>query len=40
MNGGGAETEVDTEPKAGSRLPAVSTETDAELQPVNHEIVT
>ena len=30
----------DTESKAGSRLPAVSTEPDAGLEPTNHEITT
>ena len=40
MNGGGAETEGDTESEAGSRLPAVSTEPDAGLEPTDREIVT
>ena len=40
MNRGGAEREGDTESEAGSRLRAVSTGPDAELKPVNHEIVT
>ena len=35
---GGAEREGDTE--AGSRLQAVSTEPDAGLEPMNHEIMT
>ena len=38
--GGGAEREGDTEYKASSRLWAVSTESDAGLEPVNHEIMT
>ena len=37
---GGAEREGDTEFEAGSRLIAVSTEPDAELEPMNHEIMT
>ena len=37
---GGAEREGDTESKAGSRLQAVSTEPDAELRPMNCEIMT
>ena len=37
---GGAEIEGDTESEAGSRLWAVSTEPDAGLQLMNHEIVT
>ena len=40
MNRGGSETEGDTESEAGSRLRAVSTETDAGLKPINHKIVT
>ena len=40
MSGGGAEREGDTEPKAGSRLGAVSTEPDAGLKLVNLEIMT
>ena len=36
---GGAERERETQPKAGSRLPAVSTEPDAGLKPTNHEIM-
>ena len=35
MSRGGAEREGDTEPEAGSRLPAVSTERDAGLKPTN-----
>ena len=37
---GGAEAEGGTEPEAGSRLRAVSTELDAGLEPTSHEIVT
>ena len=37
---GGAEREGDTEPKAGSRLRAVSTEPDVGLELTNLEIVT
>ena len=37
---GGAEREGDTESEAGSRLPAVSTEPDAELELTNHETMT
>ena len=37
---GGAEREGDTEPEAGSRLGAVSTEPDVGLKPTNHEIMT
>ena len=33
--GGGAEREEDTESKAGSRLSAISTEQDVELEPTN-----
>ena len=40
MNGGGSEREGDTESEAGSRLRAVSTETDAGLEPTNREIIT
>ena len=42
MNGGGAERErhTHTETKAGSRLRAVSTESDAGLEPTNREIMT
>ena len=40
MGGGEAEREGDTEPEAGSRLRAVSTEPDAGLEPTNSEIVT
>ena len=40
MNGGGAEREGDTEPEAGSRLWAVSTEPDAGLELMEWEIVT
>ena len=40
MSRGGAEREGDTEFEAGSRLRAVSTEPDAELELMNHEIVT
>ena len=36
----GAEREGDTEPEAGSRLQAVSTEPDAGLELVNHKIMT
>ena len=39
MNGGGTEREGNTESEAGSRLWAVSTEPDARLEPVNHEIM-
>ena len=38
MSRGGAETGGDTESEAGSRLRAVSTEPDAELEPTNCEI--
>ena len=37
---GGAEREGDTESEAGSRLWAVCTESDVELEPMNHEITT
>ena len=40
MNGGGAEREGDTESEGGSRIPAVSTEPDAGLEPMNSEIMT
>ena len=40
MSRGGAEREGDTESEAGSRLPAVSTEPDAGLEPTNCEIMT
>ena len=40
MNGGGAEREGDTESETGSRLRAVSTESDAGLELINHEIMT
>ena len=43
MKGGGAAREGDTESEMGSRLPAVSTEPDAGLEPTsrtNREIVT
>ena len=39
-NGGGAEREEDPESEAGSRLRAVSTEPDVELEPPNLEIMT
>ena len=40
LSGGRAEREGDTESEAGSRLPAVSTEPDAGLEPADDEIVT
>ena len=40
MNGGGAEREGDTEPKAGSRLWAISPEPDAGLELTDRETVT
>ena len=40
MSGGGAEREGDTESKAGSRLPAVSSEPNAGLKLTDGEIVT
>ena len=40
MSGGGAEREGATEYEAGSRLQAVSTEPDAGLEPMDHEIMT
>ena len=40
MSRGGAETEGDTESKAGSRRWAVSTESDEGLKPTNREIMT
>ena len=39
MSGGRAETEGDTESKAGSRLGAVSTEPDTGLKSTNCEIM-
>ena len=40
MSRGGAEREGDTESKAGSRLRAVSTESNVGLEPTEHEIMT
>ena len=40
MREGQRETEGDTESEAGSRLPGVSTEPDAGLEPTNREIMT
>ena len=40
VSGGGAERDRDTVFEAGSRLSAVSTEPDAGLELVNHEIMT
>ena len=40
MSRGGAEREGDTESEAGCRLPAVSTEHDAGLEPTDCEIMT
>ena len=40
MSRGGAERGGDTESEAGSRLPAVSTEPDAGLEPTDCEIAT
>ena len=40
MSREGAEREGDTEPEAGSRLRAVSTEPDAGLELMSHEIMT
>ena len=40
MSMGGAEREGDTESEAGSRLQALSTESDAGLELMNHEIMT
>ena len=40
MNRGGAEREGDTESETGSRLRAVNTEPDGELELTNREIVT
>ena len=40
MSRGEAEREGDTESEAGSRLRAVSTEPDAGLEPIDHEITT
>ena len=40
VSGAGAEKEGDTEPKAGSRLWAISTEHDTGFKPMNREIMT
>ena len=40
MSRGGAEREGDTESEVGSRLRAISTESDARLRFMNREIVT
>ena len=40
MRGAGAERVGDTEPEAGSRLQAVSTEPDEGLKLMDHEIMT
>ena len=40
MSWGGAEREGDTESEAGSRLQAVSTDSDAGLELTNYEIMT
>ena len=40
MNGGGAEREGDTESEAGSRLWAISSEPNAGLELMDHEMVT
>ena len=40
MSGGGAERQEDTESKAGSRLQAVSTEPNVQLEPTSCEIMT
>ena len=40
MSGGGAEREGDMESETGSRLQSVSTEPDAGLELMDHEIVT
>ena len=40
MNRGGTQREGDTESEAGPRLPTASTEPDAWLKPMNHEIMT
>ena len=40
MSRGGGEREGDTEPEAGSRLPAVSTEPEAGLEPTSCKIMT
>ena len=40
MSRGGAEREGDTECETGSRLPAVSTEPDAGLKLMDHDIMT
>ena len=39
-SGGGSQREGDIEPEAGSRLLAVSTESNAGLEPMIHEIMT
>ena len=39
-SGGGAERQGNTESEAGPRLPAVSTEPDAGLEPTNPKIMT
>ena len=39
-SGGGAERERDTESEAGSRLRALSTESDVGLEPMNRKIMT
>ena len=40
MSGGGADREGDTESQAGSKLRAVSTEPDVELELTSHEMMT
>ena len=40
MSGGGTQREGDTEAETGSELQAVSTESDAGLELMDHEIVT
>ena len=40
MSGGGSEREGDTESKAGSRLRAISTESDAGMELTKHQIMT
>ena len=40
MNGRGADREGDTESETGSRLPAISPEPDAGLEPTDREIAT
>ena len=40
MNGGGSQTEGDTEAETGSRLRAVGTQPDAGLELTDHEIMT